>query len=113
MELLKNIVRCIDEAKVKNIKIYETKSLTPFFDYVIVATAASSRQLRTTVERVKKDGAENNYDILGTEGLSGGYWVLIDVGSVLLNIFLQEEREKYDLDKLWKDLPQIDPASLL
>ena len=113
MELLKNIVRCIDEAKVKNIKIYETKSLTPFFDYVIVATASSGRQLRTTVERVKKDGDEKRYEIRGVEGLSGGYWVLVDADSVLLNIFLQEEREKYDLDKLWKDLPQIDANNLL
>ena len=113
MELLKNIVQCIDDAKVKHIKIYETKSITPFFDYVIVGTANSSRQLRTVVEHIKKDSDDKRYSIRGIEGVQGGYWVLVDIGDVLVNVFLQDEREKYDLDKLWKDLPQIDSNKLL
>jgi len=113
MEVLKNVVQCIDDAKVKAIKIYETKSITPFFDYVIVGTANSTRQLRTAVERIKKDSGEKKYNIRGIEGTRGGYWALIDIGDVLVNVFLQEEREKYDLDKLWKDLPQIDINNLL
>lgn len=113
MELLKNVIKCIDDAKVKDIKVYETKRVTPFFDYVVIATALSSRQLTSVVERLRKDSNEKNMIIKGVEGVNGGYWALVDMGEVLVNVFLADEREKYDLDKLWKDLPQIDPKNYL
>jgi len=113
MELLKNIVKCIDDAKVKDLKIYHTTNITPFFDYVVIATANSSRQLNAVVHHLRKDSKENNFIIRGVEGLQGGYWALIDMNEVLVNIFLEDEREKYNLDKLWRDLPQIDPKKYL
>jgi len=113
MKLLKNVIKWIDDAKIKEVKVYETKTITPFFDYVIVGTANSSRQLQTAIERIRKESGENNIGIKGIEGTRGGYWALVDMGDVLVNVFLQEEREKYDLDKLWKDLPQINVNKLL
>lgn len=113
MDLIKNVVQSIDDAKVKDLKIYETKSITPFFDYVVVATATSARQLAAAVDHLKKDSLDKNFRIKNVEGLRGGYWVLVDLGDVIVNVFLSEEREKYDLDKLWKDLPQIDPKNIL
>lgn len=113
MELLKQVVKWIDDAKIKAVKVYETKSITPFFDFVIIGTANSSRQLQTAVERIKKESAEMQINIRGIEGARGGYWALVDIGDVLVNVFLQDEREKYDLDKLWKDLPQININNLL
>lgn len=113
MDTLKNIIESINNLKVKDLKIYETKNITPFFDYVVIATAISSRQLKAVVEHLRKDSQEKNLIIKGIEGLDGGYWALVDLGDVLVNVFTSEEREKYDLDRLWKSLPQIDPNSLL
>lgn len=113
MTILKETVNCLVDAKVIDIKIYETKNITPFFDYAIVATANSSRQLSAVVARLRKDSQEKNIIIRGIEGLDGGYWALVDMKEVIVNIFIEEEREKYDLDKLWRTLPQISVAELV
>ena len=44
--------------------------------------------------------AEKGYYLKGIEGLRGGYWALVDIRDILVNVFLPEERAKYDLDKL-------------
>ncbi|MGI6709916.1 MAG: ribosome silencing factor [Bacilli bacterium] len=107
MEKLKKIIDTINKTNIKNIKVYETSSITPFYDYAIIATATSSRQLKATVEHIKKESAKENYTIRSVEGVSGGTWVLIDLNDILINVFLSDEREKYALDKMWSDLPQV------
>lgn len=113
MEILKDVIKSLYDAKVEDIKIYDTAKITPFYDLVVNATANNSRQLSATVQKLRKLSEEKGYYLKGIEGLSGGYWALIDMREVLVNIFLTEEREKYNLDKLWKDLPQINPETSL
>jgi len=113
MEVLKKIVTTLNETKLENLKIYETKNLTPFFDYAVIVTANSSRQVVSTVDRLRKTADEAGIKIRGIEGLEGGVWVLIDFYDVIVNIFTYEERNRYGLDRLWGMLPQIDEKSLL
>lgn len=112
MELLKNIIPAIENTNLKDIRIYETSSITPLFDYVVNATATSSRQLAAIVNNIKKESQEKGFDVRSVEGARGEIWVLVDLNSVLVNVFLGEEREKYALDRLWKDLPQVDYEAL-
>lgn len=108
MEKLKKIVEIIDKVNVKNVKIYETKTATPYFDYIIIATVASQRQLNAVSNHIKQESAENNYEVRGVEGSGAGEWVLVDVNDILINVFTQEAREFYDLDRIWKNLPQVE-----
>ncbi|HHX00651.1 MAG TPA: ribosome silencing factor [Acholeplasmataceae bacterium] len=112
MDLLKKVVTTLNETKLENLKIYETKNITPFFDYAVIVTANSSRQVVATVDRLRKAAEEANLTIRGIEGLEGGLWVLVDYNQIIVNIFIEEERSRYDLDKLWRTLPQVDPNSL-
>ena len=55
MEVLKEIAQTLANVKLKDIKIYDTRSITPLFDYVINATATSHRQnSRAVIEHLKK-----------------------------------------------------------
>lgn len=112
MDILKEISQSIANAKLKDVKIYDTRSITPLFDYVINATATSSRQLNAVIDHLKKDSLTKNFKIKGVEGARGEIWVLVDLYNVLVNVFLNEERDRYQLDKLWGDLPQFDYEEL-
>lgn len=112
MEILKEVVRSLNETKLEDLNIYETKNNTPFFDYAVIVTAHSTRQLLAAVSKLRKDAEEKAISIRGVEGLEGGTWVLVDFGDVIVNLFIEEERTKYDLDKLWRTLPQINSNSL-
>ena len=44
------------------------------------------------------------------EGLGDRQWVLMDYGDFVVHVFLQEQREFYDLERLWADVPRLDWA---
>lgn len=113
MLILKEVIKSLQETKLEDLKIYETKRNTPFFDYAVIITASSSRQLVAAVGKLKQDMEEKGLEVKGIEGLTGGLWVLVDLGDVIVNIFIEEERTKYDLDKLWRTLPQIEVETIL
>ena len=64
--------------------------------------ANNSRQLSAAVQRLER----KKVGLKGIEGLRGGYWALVDMRDILVNVFCRKKGES--LDKLWKDLPQID-----
>ena len=45
---------------------------------------------------------------IGVEGLADGNWVLIDCNEVVVHVFDAETREKYDIERLWRDAPRLD-----
>lgn len=108
LDKLKSIYEVVEKVNAKDICVYETKNNTPFFDYVIIATVASDRQLNAVASNIKEDGAKYGYDIRGAEGVNGGEWVLVDARDVLVNVFTKQAREHYDLDRIWKNLPKVE-----
>ena len=110
MDLLKVAVKAVNSANSKNVKIYETKNVNPLFDYAIIATVSTNRQFNAVINHAEDEAAKNGFAVRGVEGRGGGCWLLVDMYSVIINVFTEEERERYDLDRLWRDLPQLDVA---
>ena len=108
MELIKSCIKAVNSANAKNIKIYETKTINPLFDYAIIATVSTNRQLNAVISHAEDEAAKNGFQIRGVEGRGGGCWLLVDLYSCVIHVFTEEEREHYNLDKLWSDLPQLD-----
>ena len=46
------------------------------------------------------------------EGRATG-WILLDFGSVLVHLFQKDQREYYNLERLWNDAQQLDISDLL
>lgn len=44
---------------------------------------------------------DHRISVVGSEGVSEGQWALIDVGSVVVHVFHQFNRDVYALDTLW------------
>lgn len=114
IELVKTIVKAIDEKKGQAITVLDIHAQTGIADYFVICTGNSAPQTKAIADFIEVT-LENQMDIhvLRREGFQTGSWILLDYGAVVVQIFKPEEREYYNLEKLWGDSPQIAISDLL
>ena len=113
MTLLETTCLALSRLNLTNISIYKTNNITPLFDYVVIASADSRRQLDGAISNIEDEVYKNGYKVRGVEGKNGGTWLLVDLNDVLVNIFYKEERDKYGLDNMWRNLETLDFDKIL
>ncbi len=77
--------------------------------WFVIASGANDRQVKAICEEVEQQvGDAGGPRPKRIEGLADLSWVLMDYGDVVVHVFAQEQREFYDLERLWADVPRID-----
>lgn len=84
----------------------------PLTDVFVIASAPSERQVGAIVDEVEDKLREHGARLLRREGERDGRWVLLDFGDIVVHILHEREREFYALERLWKDCPQVDLATV-
>ena len=102
-ENAKHVAEILSAKKAEDIIILKVADMTIISDYFVVASANSSTHVQTLAEEVQMKMAKE-YDMkpLRVEGVREGRWVVMDYGDVLVHVFHKEEREFYQLERLWK-----------
>ncbi|MDR1495878.1 MAG: ribosome silencing factor [Clostridiales Family XIII bacterium] len=106
--LARELARAIDDKKGRDIVILDISGQSSFADCFVNATATNTRMLATLSEEVGDILSRKGFDIRGVEGRPESGWVLVDCGDVIVNLFLAEQREKYQIEKIWGDATRID-----
>ena len=102
LQLAELAARIADDNRAKDIKILDLRGLTSVFDFFVLATGGSVRQLHAVADEIELAAKEQLNDRkLGLEGYSQGGWVLIDFGDVVVHLFDAAAREYYALEDLW------------
>ena len=92
----------------QDIVLLDLRELTPVFDYFLVVTGTSHRQLHAIAEDITQTLKEKfGEKRLGMEGFVTGSWILLDYGDVVVHLFDQKAREYYALDQLWSDARRV------
>ncbi len=113
-QLVEIIVKALDEKKGMEIKVLDIQAQTGIADYFIIASGTSSPHTKALSDFVEeKVQKELNETILRREGYQGGSWILLDYGTVIVQIFKPEERSYYNLEKLWGDSPEVDTTAII
>ena len=100
-ELVKLVENVLDQHKAHRISILDVQNKTSITDYMMIATATSSRHAKALVDYVAEKVKENGLKPLGLEGELGSDWILLDLGDVILHVMISQAREFYQLEKLW------------
>jgi ribosome-associated protein len=113
-ELLKKLVRALDDKKVGDLRVLKVSAKSTITDYLVLATGNSEphlRALRIEVERVLD---EAKHPIAGMEqgGFNSG-WTVVDAYQIMTHLFTPEQRANYALEKLWKDAQVLSVAELV
>ena len=95
------IAETISEKKGYDITLIELEGLTLVADYFVLASGRSKTQVQALAHYVLEKMEEEGIKELRVEGKNEGRWVLLDYGDVVVHIFQAEDREFYNLERLW------------
>ncbi|MGI5958256.1 MAG: ribosome silencing factor [Massiliimalia sp.] len=113
LEVVKQVVKTLDDKKAENIDVLRIGDLTIMADYFVIASTTNSTHVKSLVDEVEYQLKEQGVAPLRIEGYQYANWVILDYGDVVVHIFHEETRNYYNLDRLWSDGEQVDIQSLL
>ena len=100
--------RTADENRGRDIVVLDMREVTPMFDYFVIATGTSRRQLHAMSEEIDHALEEGLGDRrMGIEGYQESHWILLDYGDVVIHLFEPETREFYALEQLWGSAKRV------
>lgn len=91
------------EKKARDIILMDLRGISLIADYFVICTGNNNIQVQAICENIDEKLSETGQPPLRTEGFKEGRWVLMDFGSVIVHAFQLEERQYYNLERLWGD----------
>ena len=106
--LTRTAARAAAEKKAGDIVAIDVSERLVLTDVFLILSGDNDRQVRASVDAIDeamlKAGAKRRL----REGLEEAHWVLIDYTDVIIHVQQGEDREYYELERLWKDCPPIE-----
>ena len=100
--------RTAEDNRGRDIVVLDLRELTPMFDYFVLATGTSRRQLHAISEEIDRVLEQDLGDRrLGIEGYQDSRWILLDYGDVVVHLFDPETRAYYALEDLWAQAKRV------
>jgi ribosome-associated protein len=97
--------------KGRDIVILDMRKITPIYDYFVLSTGNSRRQIRTIAEETDRELNAVGDRRLGIEGYEASRWILQDYGDIVVHVFEPGARSFYELEELWTEAPRVDWAA--
>lgn len=82
-------------------------------DVFLVVSGSVERNVQAISDEVEDRLNEAGVRTIRREGRESGRWILLDFGDLIVHVFHQEERDFYQLERLWHDCPLIDVSASL
>ena len=108
MDMLSQIAQIIYDKKGSNILALDVKGLSSITDYLLIAEGNVDRHVISIAKAVVELMGDRGENPTHTEGLQTGDWIVLDFSEVIVHLFQPGLREKYSLEKLWKEGEIVD-----
>jgi ribosome-associated protein len=106
-EIAVTAARAAAAKQATDVTILDVHGLIVITDYFVIASGETDRQVKTILEEVERAVRDLGEKPVRREGDADSRWVLLDYIDVVVHVFAQEEREYYDLERLWRDAPRL------
>lgn len=94
--------------KADRIVILDVSELLVITDHFLICSGNNERQVRTIADEVERRLLETRkVKPFRREGQREGRWILLDYVDFVVHVFGPEERDYYDLERLWADAPRV------
>jgi ribosome-associated protein len=104
--IAKKIAKYASDKKAQDIILLNMEGLSSVTDYFIIASARNTQLVKAIADNIEKElFANEGITATNKEGYREGRWILMDFDSIVVHIFLEEERNFYNLEELWAQAP--------
>ncbi len=95
-----------DDIKAERIEVIDVHSKTAMMDYLVVCSGTSDTHVGAIADKVSDRLRDLGIKPLRTNsGPNAGGWTYFDFGDVVFHVMIEEKRQFYDLETLWKTTP--------
>lgn len=108
LERARTAARVAAETRGTDLVVLDLRKLTPVFDYFVIATGTSRRQIHAMADEIELVLKQQFGDVKrGGEGYEEGRWIVLDYGDTVVHLLDKEAREFWDLEGLWSDARRV------
>lgn len=100
--------KVLSDKKGRDIVIIDIQEKASFADYFVICSGNSERQIQTLSDDVEERLIKEGLVLKSIEGKHGSGWILMDFGDIIINLFTEETRERYSIEKIWGDCKFIE-----
>ena len=112
IDLVKKIVEALEAKKAEDITVLDIGEVSSIADYFIIANGNNANQLTAMEDAVDEAMYTNGVHQTQVEGTGNSTWILMDYQDIIVHLFSKEDRQFYDLDRIWRDGKVVDVHSL-
>lgn len=106
-DLLTIAYKAMEDKLAVDLIVIDFKDHSPFLDYFIIGTAKNQRMAASIIENIEDEVTKNGFTVRSSKNNKDSKWYLIDLDTIVCHVFYDGERENYNLEGLWKDLPTV------
>ncbi len=99
---LEAILEWLTEKNAENVRVYEVQGKTGYTDVIVVCEGSADLHNKAIAGHLIDMAKENHLRVLSKEGVESGQWILIDIGDIVVHIFLPQTRDYYKIDELFE-----------
>lgn len=108
-------LRCAELAADKkgfDIRVLDITGISTIADLMVIISGQSEKQNQAICDHIRRE-LKRYGKVQEIEGETEGKWIVMDYSDVLVHIFHEEQRRRYDLDGLWEQALQVELSSEL
>lgn len=107
-EDVNRIITAAEDRKAFDIKVVDIEGISSIADYFIIISGNNERQVVAISDEIDSKMSQAGREPLSVEGRQTGKWIILDYGDEIVHVFEKDEREFYNLEKLWIDAKTYD-----
>ncbi len=114
-DILANALVAADSAEGKKgerVTILDMREVTLIADYFVIVSAMNLIQVQSIADAIEEALGARGLKPVNRVGGSRAHWVLLDYSGLVVHVFTEEERNYYNLERLWGDAMVVDRAAL-
>lgn len=96
-----DVVTALEDKKGSDVLVIRVEGRCAVTDRFVLATGRNARQLMAMAQAVSEVAHKYGF-AAHIEGREAAEWLLIDMGDIVVHLFLPEVRESFQLERLWQ-----------